>query len=123
MRVLHWIPALLLAGLIFFLSSQSDPPGARLAPDYLLHSWGYALFGASLLWGLTAGLRERLARSSLLLAWLLAILYGASDEIHQSFVPGRDPSWFDLTSDTVGAGIGILVLALLLTWRGRRGRV
>ena len=67
MRVLHWIPALLLAGLIFFLSSQSDPPGARLAPDYLLHSWGYALFGASLVWGLTAGLRERLTRSSLLL--------------------------------------------------------
>jgi VanZ family protein len=121
MRILHWLPAAALAILIFYLSSQSDPPGADLGPDYLLHSWGYALFGASLLWGLTAGLREKLVRAVIFTAWVMAVLYGASDEIHQSFVPGRDPSWFDLTADSVGAAVGIIVLSIvLLRTRGSR---
>jgi VanZ family protein len=38
------------------------------------------------------------------LAWLLAILYAGSDEIHQSFVPGRYPSiWDVLVFDNLGA--------------------
>ncbi len=121
MRVLHWVPAIALAVLIFYLSSQSDPPGVDLGPDYILHSWGYAIFGAALLWGVTAGLSERLVWTTLLTAWILAVLYGASDEFHQSFVPGRDPSLHDLTADSVGAAVGIVVLSLVLRWRrGRR---
>jgi VanZ family protein len=121
MRLLHWIPAIALALLIFYLSSQSNPPGADFGPDYVLHSWGYAMFGAALLWGLTAGHQKSLVGSVLLTAWLLATLYGASDEIHQAFVPGRDPSWFDLTADAVGAAVGIVILSLmLLRLRGSR---
>jgi VanZ family protein len=37
-------------------------------------------------------------------AWLLAVLYAVSDEYHQSFVPGRHPSAFDvLFYDNLGA--------------------
>lgn len=117
MRLLHWVPAIFLAALIFYLSSQSDPPGADLGPDYVLHSWGYALFGAALLWGLTSGMSENLAWGVVLTAWILAVLYGASDEIHQSFVPGRDPSWWDLTADSLGAVVGIFALAMIQLWR------
>ena len=34
------------------------------------------------------------------------------DEVHQSFVPGRDASVYDWLADTLGAGFGVLVFAL-----------
>jgi VanZ family protein len=44
------------------------------------------------------------------LAWtaclLLAAAYGASDEFHQAFVPGRDASAMDLLFDVVGSTLG-----------------
>lgn len=47
----------------------------------------------------------------------LASLYGASDEFHQLFVPGRlcDPA--DWLTDTLGAALGVAVSALVA--RGR----
>ena len=47
------------------------------------------------------------------LALLLACsLYGASDEFHQSFVPGRTPDVVDWATDTIGAGVGIAAIAV-----------
>ena len=49
------------------------------------------------------------------LSWFLAILYAATDEFHQSFVPGRHPAWFDvLVFDNLGALISLWLAALLL---------
>ncbi len=43
------------------------------------------------------------------LVWLMALLYAASDEFHQSFTPGRHPSPVDvLFFDGGGALLGIL---------------
>ena len=50
-------------------------------------------------------------------ALLLAALYAASDEFHQSFVPGRDASVRDVLLDTCGAGLGLAAL-----WAARRLR-
>ena len=36
----------------------------------------------------------------------LASLYGATDEFHQSFVPGRDSDVLDWVADTLGAALG-----------------
>jgi VanZ family protein len=35
-------------------------------------------------------------------------LYGASDEIHQGFVPGRSPEVWDWVADTLGSIAGVL---------------
>lgn len=42
-----------------------------------------------------------------LTALLLAALYAASDEFHQSFVPGREAAVRDVLLDTAGAGCGL----------------
>ena len=44
-------------------------------------------------------------------ALVISTLYGASDEIHQLFVPARSCDWIDLLSDFLGsaAGAGICV--------------
>jgi VanZ family protein len=39
-------------------------------------------------------------------AVLASLLYGAGDEFHQSFVPGRSVSPFDVMADTLGGLIG-----------------
>lgn len=44
------------------------------------------------------------------LAWLLAVLYSATDEYHQSFVPGRHAAITDvLIFDNLGALIALLI--------------
>lgn len=43
-------------------------------------------------------------------AWLLASLYGAVDELHQEYVPGRACSFADLVSDASGAALAVVVL-------------
>ncbi|MFK7739989.1 MAG: VanZ family protein [Planctomycetota bacterium] len=53
-------------------------------------------------------------------AFFLAALYGAIDELHQSYVPGRVCSIVDLGSDAFGAAFAVLVLRGV---SGRRARV
>jgi hypothetical protein len=65
-------------------------------------------------WWALAGARPD--RRAALVAIALAVAFGAADEWHQSFTPGRDASWLDLLADTVGATAG----ALAVTWYSRR---
>jgi VanZ family protein len=44
------------------------------------------------------------------LALALAALYAATDEFHQTFVPSRQGSVWDVLLDTTGAAIGLLCL-------------
>jgi VanZ family protein len=52
-----------------------------------------------------------------LTALLVAALYAASDEFHQSFVPGRQPAVRDVLIDCCGAGVGLAAI-----WVARRPR-
>lgn len=106
-RLLVWLPALIWATVIFLLSAQ---PSDRL-PD--LGFDGQSILGHLLTYALLMGLLVfALHRSTRLpdtrvwvLAFLLVALYGASDEFHQSFVPGRHTTLFDWLTDLTGAGL------------------
>lgn len=41
---------------------------------------------------------------------LVGVLYAISDEVHQSFVPGRGPSAQDVLIDTLGIVFGLLIV-------------
>jgi len=43
-------------------------------------------------------------------AWLLATLYGASDEFHQIHVISRTPLFTDILIDSLGASLGLLIV-------------
>ncbi len=60
----------------------------------------------------------------LLLPPAICLVYAASDEFHQSFIPGRSPQITDVLIDFGGALVGILFIAalLLLIQRLRRKR-
>jgi VanZ family protein len=50
---------------------------------------------------------------------LLTALYGLSDELHQAFVPGRNPSLADLLADTGGAALFCIIFFVWVR-RGER---
>lgn len=50
--------------------------------------------------------------SCVLFALIICILYAASDEIHQFFVPGRSAQVKDVLIDSIGASAGVLVYFL-----------
>jgi VanZ family protein len=113
-----WLPALLWMAFIFYLSAQSrplaKPPSTALS--YVAHFGEYAVLAFLLFWAqLSRGSWKGRWRLSLVLSFVLAVLYGASDEFHQSFVPGRDASWLDLATDAAGAAF-----VLLIIWRWGR---
>jgi VanZ family protein len=80
--------------------------------DKLVHLGLYTVLGAALAWG--GGETGRGAGSFLL---IIGFSYGAMDEWHQGFVPGRDPSIGDLLADCAGVIVGFLFLRWLLRSR------
>ena len=114
-----WGPALAYLGLIFHLSSRPAsglPKSWWMSHDKLLHVGEYALLGALLVRALAhSGVRRLL----LPLAALGALAWGWSDELHQSFVAGRQGNDLgDLLADGVGGLVGAAA-ALLLRARRR----
>ena len=102
-RVARWIPALVYMALIYYSSSQSDPAPALTSHiwDKLLHGAGYGVLALLYVRALAG---ERLAWTSIAtIAILLTSAYAASDELHQTFTPGRMPDVKDWLADTVGA--------------------
>jgi VanZ family protein len=99
-----WLPPLLLMGLIYFVSAQPsldsglgwiDTVGRKL-----VHFGEYALL--CFLWW--RALRTVVPdRRAALAALVVASLYAATDEFHQSFVEGRNGSPLDWAIDTAGA--------------------
>ncbi len=108
------IPPLLLSmGLIFFLSHQ---PGDSLELidipniDKLLHCLVYGGLASAALLAVSPEIRRHKSWTVAGAVVLFCLLYGISDEFHQSFIPGRFASKWDLLADTVG---GILAV---ITW-------
>ncbi|MDP1545897.1 MAG: VanZ family protein [Anaerolineales bacterium] len=97
----RWLPAFLLMFVIFGFSSRTSNDLPNFGGwDYFFkksaHTVGYGLLALSYL--------RALPNRNYKLAWLLALLYSATDEFHQSFVPGRRASLIDvLVFDNLGA--------------------
>jgi VanZ family protein len=50
------------------------------------------------------------SRSQMLWSFAIAALYGVTDELHQYFIPQRYPGMDDIIRNTVGAGLGVLLV-------------
>jgi VanZ like protein len=106
--VQYWVPVIAYAGLIFYFSSVPRPE--EVIPftiwDKAAHALEYAILGllcyramsnASPPWGI---------RRSFALSIAIAVLYGATDELHQVLVPPREADLLDIFADSIGALIG-----------------
>lgn len=104
---------------IFLLSHQQSLPSPTLFPsqDKLFHVIVYAVLGMLFIGALPHKPAAPPCRT-VMIAGLLATLYGCSDEFHQSFIPGRSAEITDILADGVGAFLGASITALLSQrWR------
>jgi hypothetical protein len=105
--------------LVFVLSN-----GRR---DLLPPGWFSSLVsnaGHAAIFGVLALLAARAAGSGMRAQWVgfaIAVLYGATDEWHQSYVPGRTASLADWATDAIGAaGVLWIVAAVPIEAKVRR---
>jgi VanZ family protein len=106
-----WLPVVLYMFLIFGLSSVPDPPPLPTEiGDKGAHSILYAGFGAVMARAVGGGLGRPMTPAALVGSVVLATAYGATDEVHQHFVPGRTMDPRDLLADAIGAAIGAIAV-------------
>jgi VanZ family protein len=113
-----WLAVAAWAALIFALSAQSTLPDLTHGlPDLQDIAGHLAAYAGLASWLALALRRTPGVRHPWRWAFVLTVLYGLSDEFHQSFVPNRHPDLFDVATDMVGAALA------LWFWRRRsRGR-
>jgi VanZ family protein len=102
------LPAVLIAVLIWVLSSQRTLPRLKgvLGIDKLQHLLAFTVLTAAIcLWVPLEKWRTR-GLFFMLAAVCTGSFYGIVDEVHQIFVPGRISSLWDWAADTLGAAIG-----------------
>lgn len=108
--LLIWTLTIIYAAMIFYFSSKPTPLPegvSKAIPSTFLHFLEYIGFGILLFASfLSSGNKKKTA---LLLAVIVAAIYGITDEIHQYFVPGRVCSVIDATADALGGITGALI--------------
>jgi VanZ family protein len=133
----RWLPVLLWMGVIFFLSSRSNPytnytpnwvkdcvslmPKTAFWQDHcdteylgrVAHIGSYTLLSLLLFWALAGSRWRNDLRKVYLGVFLLGWGYGWSDETHQLFVPGRAFQIMDLALDLAGVTLAVLLIYLV----------
>lgn len=113
-RIVRGLPSVLMMAAIFFFSSIPAAELPQLGIFDLVtrkaaHMLGYGLLAVAFWYafGWKQGRQKH--------AWLLAVLYAMTDEIHQSFTPGRHPWWADVVIfDALGAYAGLWLAARMV---------
>lgn len=109
LRLTALLPGIGLCVFIFTLSSVSgsDLQVPFQLKDKILHVGAYGLLSMAWIWGFRIAFQWRWP-IAILFGMAVGIIFGATDEYHQSFTPGRSPEFLDWVADAVGAlGAGL----------------
>lgn len=98
---LSWFITLVIAGLIFWISSLNlgEGTGGTGYLSLVYHFFAFFFLAGFLFISIVKGKKNYLL---FLTGILLAVLYGILDEIHQYLVPGRYCSLFDVYVNSLG---------------------
>ncbi|MEJ7824834.1 MAG: VanZ family protein [Solirubrobacteraceae bacterium] len=113
----RYAPPAAVMALIFALSATPDLSSGLGTWDLVLRKIAHVAIFAVLWLSLTRACQWR--RPVTMTA--VAVLYAASDELHQTFVSGRHGSPLDVAIDAFGIGAAVLAWALTARRRGRPG--
>jgi VanZ family protein len=122
-----WILVAAYMALIFYLSSLPHPDEElpkflfEKLSDKLLHAIEYAVLAVLCYRAFRRAAGPFAAGYAVILAIITASFYGATDEVHQAFVPLRTSSWTDWVADTVGGVIGAVGAQRLIEHGMKKG--
>lgn len=108
-----WLPPIIWAAVIFLFSSYPTVATTEIKwQDFIVkktfHIFEYAVFTMLFFRALKeSGVEKKKAGIYSIAA---ALLYGITDEFHQSFTPGRDSKARDVVFDTIGGLLAIYVI-------------
>ncbi|UCD71937.1 MAG: VanZ family protein [Syntrophobacterales bacterium] len=112
----YWIISFLYMGLIFFGSSFPPPRGLPSIPflDKVAHLVAFGILASLIYFA-----REKSGAHvrPIFIPFLIAFLYGVSDEIHQYFVPGRNADVLDALADAAGGFVFLLGIHAKKYWK------
>lgn len=115
--VIFWLPVILWMCVIFMFSAHPTGSASQVHwQDFVVkkmaHITEYAILTVLLFRAFrSTGMQKRQAAKY---ALVLAVIYAATDEFHQSFTPGREPTIRDVIIDTIGATLSVILLWKLL---------
>ena len=117
--VKYWLPLCIYVAAVITVSSMPtlpSPDPRLLKPDKLWHFLEYMILGFLVFRAFRSASKAWVGEHPYLATLLFVIIFGATDEIHQSFVPGRNASPFDWMADTAGGMLAMGVMKI----QGRR---
>lgn len=120
-----WLPVAAYMAMIFYLSSLPHPDEGlpkflfEKLGDKVLHVIEYSVLAALSYRAFRRAAGPYAARYAVVLAAAAASFYGATDEVHQAFVPFRTATWLDWVADTAGAIIGALTAQRVIERRAK----
>ncbi len=101
--IIYWLPVILCAGLISYLSSipGDDVPELFENQDIILHIIEYAVLAFFVNRAVIAYFNLSYTQRFLWI-FIFCLFYAILDEWHQSFVLGREPALIDVVNDSIG---------------------
>ena len=107
--LVSWFPLIIYCLAIYI---QSSRPGLQHLPelrflDNFLHFGAYGLLGVFFYRAYETLSLKNFRNLLILISIGSATLYGISDEIHQYFVPSRQPDIMDVIANTIGSICGV----------------
>lgn len=108
-----FLPSFAWALIIYLFSSQSVLPGfEQSAFDFFLkkiaHIFVYLILYLLVAYGIEKTVKNTYTKTVLYAPVFICILYAVTDEIHQTFVPGRYGTLRDIGYDMLGVSIAFL---------------
>lgn len=118
LRFKIWLPTILWATLIFYLSSI---PNLQVTEDSLLQnliniSAHFLEYLVLTLLILSSQSKDKFKVKTTHSAVILALIFSVSDEFHQSFVPGRTADLWDVIVDVLG------IYTATQIWKNRQNK-
>lgn len=116
-RFFVWGSVFLYCFIIFSVSAQPDLTLPQGIPeiDKIAHLLEYAGLGWLVAWALRCERPSLSVIALVLFSSIFTAAYGATDEWHQAYVPGRFSDVLDLVADTGGGTLGAYALSEVLT--------
>ena len=108
-----WLPVLIWAGIIFWLSSIPNLESG-LEQDFILRKIIHVLEYAILAFLLIRAISTQDWKKAIIFSAIIAFLYALSDEYHQTFVFGREGSLWDVGVDSIG------IILILILWYNKK---